>query len=181
MNKRLLVILVFVVLGLTVFTYGYTQQDQNRTQSDVIQNNASQNAAQNRTVPENNKQTNINSNLKDYNAVIIQKGPNTPQKRGTSVPITYTVTNNGKKTIYDAEVGAQNFERYVGTLKPDQTKKYTYMQYIPTDKDLKEWYEGSNVKLTSPLEIGSIILTFKDDKGVFHGVRSNQIEIELMD
>lgn len=181
MDKRLLVILVFVVLGLTVFTYGYTQQGQYVKENTTIQNNTAQNATQNSAVQKSNKQTDLNRNLKDYDAVITQKGPNIPQKRGTSVLITYTVTNNGKKTIYDAEVGAQNFEKYVGTLKPDQTKKYTYMQYIPTDKDLREWYEGINVKLTSPLEIGSIILTFKDDKGVFHGVRSNQIEIKLVD
>jgi hypothetical protein len=179
MNKRLLVVLVFAVLGLAVLTYGYTQQGQYTTENKGIQNNAIQNATHNSTVQNNNGQINVNNTLKDYGAIITQKGPKTPQKRGTSVPIYYTVTNNGKKTIYDAEVGAQEFEKYIGTLKPGQTKKYTYMQYIATDKDLKEWYEG-NVKLNGPLEIGSIILTFKDDKGAFHGVRSNQIQIMLL-
>ena len=175
MDKRLLVVLVFVVLGLAVFTYGYTQQDQYTTENNVIQN-----TTQNGTVQENNEQKNVSGTVKDYDATITQKGPINPQKRGTSVPIHYTVTNNGKNTIYDAEVGAQEFNKYIGTLKPGQTKKYTYMQYVPTDNDLAEWFEGGNVKLNSPLEIGSIILTFKDDKGVLHGVRSNQIEIKLL-
>jgi len=179
MDKRLLVILVFVVIGMAVLTYGYTQQDQNTIQSSVIQNDTIQNATQNSTT-QNSEQKDVKGTLKDYDATITQKGPSTPQKRGTSVSISYTVTNKGKKTIYDAEVGAQEFDRYIGTLKPGQTKKYTYMEYIPTDKDLTEWFEGGNVKLTGSLELGSIILTFKDDKGVLHGVRSNQISIKLL-
>ena len=179
MNKKLLMVLVLAFFGLAIFIYGYTQQSQDTMQNNMIQNNTTQNATQNSTVEDNNEQTNVNNTLKDYDATITQKGPSTPQKRGTSVPVHYTVTNKGKKTIYDAEVGAQEFEKYIGTLKPGQTKKYTYMQYIATDKDLKEWY-GGNVKLNGPLEIGSIILTFKDDKGAFHGVRSNQIQIRLL-
>lgn len=179
MDKKLLLVLVLVFFGLAIFIYGYAQQGQDTMQNNTIQNNPVQNVTQNSTT-QNSEQTNVNSTLKDYDATITQKGSNTPQKRGTSVPVHYTVTNNGKKTIYDAEVGAQEFGKYIGTLKPGQTKKYTYMQYIPTDEDLAEWYEGGNVKLTGPLEIGSIILTFKDDKGAFHGVRSNQISIKLL-
>ena len=180
MDKRLLMVLIFVVLGMAVFTYGYTQQGQYTTENNVIQNNSIQNTKQNSTFKENSEQKNLSGTSKDYNAIINQIGPINPQKRGTSVPIQYTVTNNGKNTIYDAEVGAQDFEKYIGILKPGQTKKYTYMQYIPTDKDLEEWYEGGNVKLTGQLEIGSIILTFKDGNGIFHGVRSNQISIKLL-
>ncbi len=179
MDKKILIVIVAVILGMVVFTYGYTQQDQNTTQNNIIQNDTVQNAIQNSTT-QNSEQINGNGNKKDYDASITQKGPNTPHKRGTNVIIQYTVTNNGKKTIYDAEVGAQEFEKYIGTLEPGKTEKYTYVQYIPTDKDLKEFYEGSNVKLGDTLEIGSIILTFKDDKGVIHGVRSNQISIKLL-
>ena len=180
MHKKLLLVLVLVFFGLAIFIYGYTQQDQNTTQSDMIQNNTAQNAAQNSTVSENNKQTNINRNLKDYDAVIIQKGPNTPQKRGTSVPISYTVTNKGKKTIYNAEIGSQNFLQNIDVLKPGETRKYTYLQYIPTNEDLAEWFDSS-VKLNSPLEMGGAKLTFTDDKNVFHSIRSNPIEIKLVD
>lgn len=178
MDRKPLVVLIFAVIGLVVLASGCTQQSQNATPNNTIQNNTVQNATQNSTVQEN--KTNVNGTKKDYDAILTQKGPDTPQKRGTSVPIHYTVTNNGKKTIYDAEIGSQDFDKYIGTLKPGQTKKYTYMQYIPTDEDLAEWYEGGNVKLTSPLYMGSIMLTFKDDKGILHGVYSNQIEIKLL-
>lgn len=179
MDKRLLSVLIFVVLGLTIFIYGYTQQDQNTIQSNMIQDNTAQNTTQNNTVQKNNEQTNVSGTKKDYDAIITQKGPITPQKRGTSVPISYTVTNKGKNTIYNAEVGSQNFVKNVDILKPGQTEKYTYMQYIPTDKDLAEWYDG-NVKLNSPLVMGGAKLTFTDDKGVFHSIRSNTIEIKLL-
>lgn len=179
MHKKLLLVLVLVFFGLAIFIYGYTQQNQNTTQSDMIQNNTAQNATQNSTAPENNKQTSVNRNLKDYDAVIIQKGPNAPQKRGTSVPIFYTVTNKGKKTIYNAEIGSQNFLQNIDVLKPGETRKYTYMQYIPTNEDLAEWFDSS-VKLNSPLEMGGAKLTFKDNNGIFHSIRSNPIEIKLV-
>jgi hypothetical protein len=174
MDKRLIVVFIFVIIGLVALTYGYTQHGQN-----AIQNNTIQNAKQNDTIQENKEQTDINGATKYNDVIIIQKGPSAPQKRGTSVPISYTVTNNGKKTIYGAEVGAQDFEKDVGTLNPGQTRKYTYAVYIPTDAELASWY-SSDVKLTNTLEIGSIILTFTDDKGTVHGVRSNQISIKLL-
>ena len=174
MDKRLLVVLVFVVLGLAVFTYGYTQQGQYTTE-----NNAIQNTTQNGTVQENNEQKNVSDTEKDYDATITQKGPNTPQKRGTSVPIHYTVTNKGKYTIYNAELGSQDFLQNIDVLKPGQTKKYTYMQYIPTNKDLAEWFDSS-VKLNSPLVMGGAELTFIDNKGILHNIHSNSIEIKLL-
>ncbi len=177
MDRKLLMVLIFAVIGLAVLTSGCTQQGQNTTQN-AMQNNTIQNSTQNNTIQEN---TNVSGATRDYDAIITQIGPNTPQKRGTSVPIYYTVTNKGKKTIYNAKVGGQNFEeeKNIGTLNPGQTKKYKYMLYIPTDKDLAEWYKGGNVKLTSPLVAGGPKLTFIDDKGVFHSVRSNTIEIKF--
>lgn len=172
MDRRLIVVFIFVIIGLAALTYGYTQQDRNTIQSSVIQNDTIQNATQ------NSEQKDVKGTLKDYGATITQKGPSTPQKRGTSVSISYTVTNKGKNTIYNAKVGAQDFEKDVGTLNPGQTRKYTYSVYIPTNVELASWY-SSDVKLTNTLEIGSIILTFTDDKGNSQGVRSNQISIKL--
>lgn len=181
MDKRLLLVFIIVFIGLISIISGYTQQGQNTTQNNTVQNDTVQNATQNNTVQENKEQTNVNGATKDYDATIIQKGPSTPQKRGTHVTIYYTVTNKGKKTIYNAKVGGQVFEedKDIGTLKQGQTKKYTYMLYIPTDEDLALWHDGGNVKLTNPLVVGGPKLTFADDKGVFHSVRSNTIEIKL--
>ena len=165
---------MFVILSLTILTSGCTQQGMNTTQNDTVQNDTTQNTTQNSTVQNN---TNVNGTIKDYNAIITQSGPSTTQKRGTSVPISYTVTNNGKNTIYNAKVGAQDFAKDIGTLNPGQTKKYTYMQYIPTAEDLTSM--GIHAKLTSPLEIGSIILTYTDNKGNYHSARSNQIAIKF--
>ena len=172
MNKRLLVVLVFVVIGLAIFISGCTQQGQNTTQNNTIQN-----TAQNSTVQEN--KTNVNDSAKYNDISITQKGPTEPQKRGISVPIHYTVINNGKSNIYDVEVWSEDFGKYIGNLKPGQTKKYTYMLYIPTNKDLATWYDSS-VKLNSPFEIGGIYLSFKDSKGIMHRIQSNSIEINLL-
>jgi hypothetical protein len=178
MNKRILLVLIFVFFGLAIFIYGYTQQGQDTMQNNTIQNNSVQNVTQNSTT-QNSEQTNVNSTLKDYDATITQKGPSTPQKRGTSVPISYTVTNKGKNTIYNAELGSQDFLKNIDILKPGQTRKYTYMQYIPTNEDLAEWFDSS-VKLNSPLVMGGAELTFMDNKGVLHNIHSNSIEIKLL-
>jgi hypothetical protein len=53
------------------------------------------------------------------------------------------------------------------------------MQYIPTNKDLAEWFDSS-VKLNSPLMMGGAELTFRDNKGVLHNIHSNSIEIKLL-
>lgn len=174
MDKKILVVFIFVILGLAVLTYGYTQQGPNTTQNGTIQN-----VTQNNTVQSSEEQTDTNGTAKDYDVIIIQKGPSNPQKRGTSVPIQYTITNEGKNTIYGVKVWSQDFGRDIGTLKPGKTKKYTYLSYIPTSKDLTSDM-GENVKLNSPLVIGGIELSFTDDNGAVHRVQSNSIEIKLL-
>lgn len=175
MNKNLLIVLIFVILSLSVLTSGCIQQGQNTTKNDTIQNTTQSNIQQNDTAQEN---MNVSGATKGYDAIITQRGPTAPQKRGTHVTIHYAVTNNGKNAIYNAKVGGQNLEeKNIGTLNPGQTKKYTYTLYIPTNEDLA--YIGGNVKVTSPLVVGGPKLTFKDDKGVFHSIRSNQISIKL--
>jgi lipopolysaccharide export LptBFGC system permease protein LptF len=72
MNKKLLLGLVLVFFGLAIFIYGYAQQDQDTMQNNTIQNNPVQNVTQNSTT-QNGEQTNVNSTLKDYDAIIIQK------------------------------------------------------------------------------------------------------------
>lgn len=176
MDRKLLVVLIFAVIGLAVIASGCTQQGQNTTQNNTVQNNTVQNAAQNNTVQEN---TNASSTTKAYDVTATLKGPSTPQKRGKSTTVYYTVTNNRKNTVYNVEAWSQDFDKYIGTLNPGQTKKYTYMQYIPTDKELASWYD-SNVKLTGPLSIGGIYVSFKDDKGISHRIQSNSIEIKLL-
>jgi hypothetical protein len=174
MKKRLLIVLIFVIFGLVVLASGCTQQSQNATSNNTIQNSTVQNATQNSTVQGN--KTDISGRYNDI--IITQKGPNAPQKRGTSVLISYTITNNGKNRVYNVLVWSQDFGKNVGTLNPGQTLKYTYLEYIPTDKDLASWYDNG-VKLISPFEIGGIYLSFKDDKGVPHRIQSNSISIKL--
>ncbi len=161
---------IFAIIGLAVLTSGCTQQSQNTTQNNTVQN-----ITQNNTVQEN---TNVSSATKDYDATIIQKGPNAPQKRGTSVSIYYTVTNKGKNAVYNVKAWSEDFGKDIGTLKPGQTKTYTYTLYIPTDKDLASMYDNS-VKLTSPLMIGGIYLSFTDDKCNCYRIQSNSIAIKL--
>ncbi len=129
----------------------------------------------NSTVQEN--KTGIGGGNKDYAVVATINGPNTLQKIGTSATIYYTVTNNGKNAVYNVEAWSQDFSRYIGTLGPGQTRKYTYKFYIPTDKDLA--YMGGKVKSTSPMVIWGIYVSFKDDRGVSHRIQSNSIAIKF--
>lgn len=64
-----MIALVFVILGLTVFVDGYTQNDQSITRSNTIPNNTAQNTALNSTVQKKDEQTNVNTK-KDYDGYI---------------------------------------------------------------------------------------------------------------
>lgn len=175
MDRKLVMALIFVILGLATLTSGCTQNDQNTTQNNTIQNatqnNTVPNATQNSTV-----QNNTNVSGRGY-VTAAQSKPNTPQKRGTYATIPYTVTNNGKNTVYNVKAWSQVFDKNIGTLGPGQTKKYTYQLYIPTDKDLASQYD-SNVKLPNPYDIGGFYVDFTDAKGVSHRVQSNLIAIK---
>ena len=103
-----------------------------------------------------------------------------PYKAGTLVPIQYTVTNNGKNIVYDVVLDhpiLKGCYKDFGALKPGESKKFTYMLYIPTDSDMEEDMPGSG-GLPNPWNIGDFDVNFKDANGVVHTMTSNSIEVK---
>ncbi len=175
MDKRIIVILIILGFILTVFMYSYAEQEK----KPPIQNNTIQNTPQNNAIQEDKGQKHT---AKENDVTVIQKGPTTPQKRGTEVPIYCTITNKGKNTIYETEIIANNGDdtKYLGTIKPGETRKYTYMLYIPTDEDFISWM-GNSYELENPWDVGVYHIVFKDKKGVLHKKNSNSILIKWFD
>ena len=75
------------------------------------------------------------------------------------------------------KIGGQDFTKNFGVLKPGETKKFTYMEYIPTDSDIEEDMPGAG-PLPNPYYIGSPMIDFRDSNGVVHKVQSNYIKIK---
>lgn len=181
MKKIGILLLICIILVSVVSVYSYVSQsstDQNKA-PNITQNNNTQDEAQDKG--QNSSQT----TTKDKNITITYKGPNTPQKQGTYVLMSYTVANNGKNKVYDVGVtslefaGDEGFTKKIGTLNPGETKKFTYQMYIPTNKDLEEMF-GKGTKLDNPWDVGGLDLSFKDDKGVLHKISSNTVKIKLL-
>lgn len=179
MDKKIGIIITVVIIGLVAATYGLTPHNKTTIIPDNTVNKTLNNTLNSTelgvNMQKNQSQSNKGNINEDYDIVIDQKGPYTSQK-GTLVPIDYTITNNGKNTVYEIKVWSQLFDQYVGTLEPGQTKKYTYKQYIPTDEEVKS---EIGEKLPNTLIIGGIYLSFEDYKHSYHRIQSNPIDIKL--
>ena len=173
MNKKILIISVCVIICLAGLTYVYTTQNGNKPANINIltpENTTQEN------IQENKEQINTINSGNDNNLIATQKGPNKSQKRGTHVPIYCTITNKEGNTIYDVKAGSQLFDKNFGTLKPGESKKFTYMFYLPTDRDKTDIPDRS--PLSNPCYIGGFLVSFKDANGVVHTITSNNIEIK---
>ena len=168
MNKTILIVLCCVFICLTGVTYAHTTHN---TKTNNCTITSLKTSVQNHT-PEN-KKTNIIKTNKNVNVVVTLKSPDKPQKRGKVVCIPYSVTNNMKDKVYNVYVGNVDFNRYIGVLKPGQTKRGVYKLYIPTDED-----EFGEVNPDNPWDVGGIHVTFNDKRGIAHKVTSNPIKIK---
>ena len=177
MNKKVLIISVCVIICLTGLIYAYTTPKDNKPANVNIstpENTTHEN------IQENKEQTNKINSGKDNDVIATQKGPNESQKRGTHVPIYCSITNRGRNAIYDVNAGSQSFKncnKNFGTLKPGESKKFIYIEYIPTDSEMEEDMPGSG-PLPNPYYIGGFLINFKDANGVVHTMTSNPIEVK---
>jgi archaellum component FlaF (FlaF/FlaG flagellin family) len=174
MNKIIGIIVIISILGLTGFVYVFSQGNLNENLSNATLIKTNNDTVQNAAPQENTAK--LSENAKDNDVVVTQKGPTSPQKKGTKALIEYTIINKGKNSVYEVNIGGQHFNKNFGALNPGQTIKFTYMMYIPTDDDVAS--EIGEI-LPNPLEIGGVDLSFMDNKHVYHSVQSNPIIINL--
>ena len=172
MNKKVLIISVCVIICLAGFIYAYTTpKDTKPTKVNISKPDD--------IIQENKESINKTNSDKDNDVIATQKGPNKVQ-RGAHVPIYCSITNRGGNTIYEVKAGSQSFKncnKNFGTLKPGESKKFIYIEYIPTDSEMEEDMPGSG-PLPNPYFIGGFLINFKDVKGVVHTTTSNPIEVK---
>jgi hypothetical protein len=80
--------------------------------------------------------------------------------------------------VFSVKTHDQNFDNTIGTLKPGETKNYSYVLHIPTDEEVQEDFD-SNATVTNPFFIGGFGVSFTDVNGSTHTINSNSLEIKL--
>ena len=109
--------------------------------------------------------------------IATQKGPSQANK-GENITIEYIITNNGNQPIYQVSISDQNFYKFLGTIKPGETKKFTENVYIPTDKEVQEDF-GPDATVSNPFFIGGVGISYKDSNGNQNTINSNSLTIPL--
>ncbi len=109
--------------------------------------------------------------------IATQKGPSQASK-GENITIEYLITNNGNQAIYQVSVSDQNFYRFLGAIKPGETKKFTEKVYIPTDKEVQEDF-GPDATVPNPFFIGGVGVSYQDASGNQYTINSNSLDIPL--
>jgi hypothetical protein len=176
MNKKIVIISICVIICLAGLIYAYTIVKENKTANNEILKSEH---ATYENIQENKEQTQPINSDKENDVIATQKGPDKPQKIGTYIPIYCSINNRGSNTIYDVNAGSQafkNMNKNFGTLKPGETKKFTYMLYLPKTSDHIDILD--NKPLPNPFYIGGFLIDFKDGKGVVHVTTSNSIKIK---
>lgn len=100
-------------------------------------------------------------------------------KKGEDVTIEYGVINTGRETVYGVKIVGQAMYKYIGTLKPKETKKFNYIYYIPTDSELKEAYGPGSV-VGNPISIGGDAIYYKYATGLEYVTNFNSIDVKLV-
>ena len=115
----------------------------------------------------------------NINIILLVKGPK-KAKKGQNVTILYIISNKGSHTINNIQIEGQAINKKLGTLKPKQTKKYAYTEYIPTDTEIKEKY-GPDAEICNPYPIGGATIHFTDHNGKKHMLYFDILNLNLSD
>jgi len=157
----LIVVIIIAVVGVSAFLLIQTPQDISNG-NDTNKTNGTNNG----TI---NNKTNVN-----VSAVL--SGPSS-SKEGSTITLTWKVTNNGNTDITNVQGSSQDEYYNFGTIGPGQTKTHTFNTYIPTTEGIKEDF-GENATISNPFLIGGFGLSFSVN-GQEHSIQSNSIEIPL--
>lgn len=110
--------------------------------------------------------------------VATQTGPANAQQ-GTNITVGYSVANTGNQIVYNVKALDQSFTTNIGTLRPGETKSYSYKLYIPTNKEVQEDF-GPNATVSNPFFVGGFSVTYTESNGSKHTLNANSLEIKLV-
>lgn len=113
----------------------------------------------------------------NINITLLVKGSK-EAKKGQNVTILYIISNKGSHTINNIKIEGQAINKKLGTLKPKQTKKYAYTEYIPTDAEIKEKH-GPDAEICNPYPIGGATIHFTDHNGKKHMLHFDILNLNL--
>ncbi len=136
------------------------------------------NMTNNNSTIANNSQNTVSNSSGAVKVVAKQSGPETAQK-GNNVTINYTVSNEGSAAVQNVKISSQNFDNTIGTLNVNESKSYSYILHIPTDKEVQEDF-GPNATVSNPFYIGGFGVSFTDSSGSIHSINANSLEIKLV-
>ena len=157
----LIVVIIVAIVGVSAFFLVQTPFD-NTNGNDTNKTNGTNNG------------TIINKTTVSVSAVL--SGPSS-SKEGSTITLTWKVTNNGNKEITNVQGSSQDEDYNFGTIAPGQTKTHTFTSYIPTTEGIKQDF-GENATVSNPFGIGGFGLSFLVD-GKEHSIQSNSIDIPL--
>lgn len=169
LDKKLVIVIVIAILIIVIVPLGLLGFTQIQNSNSTLQNNTT---VQNDTIQKDTPSTNA------IGIVATVNGPKTA-KKGQNVTIEYTVSNKGAEIVYNMRVEGQSIDpRNIGTLKAGETRKFTEVEYIPTDAEVASDY-GPGTTYMNPFPVGGDAVCFKDAKGVEHVINFDSIEIKL--
>jgi len=159
MKSKIGIMTILGLLMVVVFVSGCTDQNNNQTNTSNVTN------------------TTNTSTVKAFDVKATMTGPSTA-KKGTTVSINCSVTNQGSSQVVDVKAQSQDFNRNLGTINPGQTKSFTWNVYIPTDSEVQEDF-GDNATVSNPFYIGGFAVTCTDSSGSIRTLNSNSLSINL--
>jgi len=170
LDKKLVIVILIAILVIVIVPLGWTLQ------------NANSNPQNNTTVQNDTFQNDIALNdtpsTEAMGIIATVKGPRTA-KKGQNITIEYIVSNKGAKTAYNLRIEGESIDtKNLGTLKAGETRKFTEVEYMPTNTEVASDY-GPGTTYMNPFPVGGDALYFKDAKGIEHVINFSRIEIKL--
>ena len=158
----LIIVIIIAIVGVSAFFIGQSTID-NPNDNETNKTNGT-----NDNVTINNK-TNVSVSA-------VQSGPSSSQE-GTTITLTWKVTNNGNANITNVQASSQEENFDFGTIAPGETKTHTFTMRIPTTEEVKQDFD-ENATVSNPFFIGGFGLSYSIS-GQEHTTQSNSIEIAL--
>ena len=158
----LIIVIIVAIVGVSAFLI---------TQSPIDNPNGNETNGTNGT----NNNVNIN-NKTNCTVSAVQSGPSSSQE-GSTITLTWKVTNNGKADITNVQASSQEEDYDFGTIGPGETKTHTFTMRIPTTEELRIDFD-ENATVSNPFFIGGFGLSYSIS-GQEHTIQSNSIEIPL--
>jgi len=169
MNGKIIALIVIIVLAIVGVSAFFMLQTPTTNSTDLNQTNNTNNNTNVNITNKTNK-----TNITSVSAVL--SGPSSSSE-GSTITLTWKVTNNGNTDITNVTAGDQNENYDFGTIKAGETKIHTFTIRIPTTEGVKIDF-GENATVSNPFYIGGFGLSYTVN-GQVTTTNSNAISITL--